>query len=169
MGTRWTRCAGFSAYEVSTHGRVRQRFTKRACSIWFDPYGYATVSLQRAGRWLKPGVSLLVWRTFRGPVRPRHEIDHRDRDRANPRLSNLRELTRRRNRAWSVRCVPGKASRYRGVTRAMSGLWRARCGRGPDAHVGIFRSEIAAAMAYDAAARRRFGCCAVPNFRRKRA
>lgn len=162
----WRRAAGFLAYEVSTSGRVRRRHTKKLCVNWPDHYGYASVSLQRAGRWWKPAVHLLVWRTFRGPTKPRHEIDHRDRKRFNPRLRNLQQITiaQNRQRAWHAR---GR-SQYRGVYwNHGASAWSAQCcHEGQNHHLGYFRSERAAARARDRAARRMHGRFAVLNFGR---
>jgi len=143
-----------------------ERFTGRRVSIWQDAYGYPSVSLQKAGRWLKPAVHLLVYRTFRGRVPKGHEIDHRDRNRANARLSNLRCLTRWQNRAWALRARG--SSRYRGVTwHAASGRWQAQISHlGDHMCLGMFDSQRAAALAYDRAARRYHGKYSVLNFRK---
>ena len=160
----WKRAAGFRAYEVSTSGRVRRVHTKKLCGAWLDGYGYPSVSLQRAGKWWKVGVHLLVFRTFRGAVPAGYEVDHRDRNRANPRLRNLRKLTISQNRAYARR--RGGTSQFRGVYWHRAALcWRAQIAMDrTQHHLGYFRSERAAARAYDKAARRLHGRLASLNF-----
>lgn len=166
MRENWARAAGFPAYEVSTAGRVRRWHTKKLCGIWPDSCGYSSVSLQRAGRWLKPQVHVLVWRTFRGPVALGREIDHRDERRDNPRLTNLRTLTVARNRQRQRRAC-GAGSRYRGVIKLAPGRWRAQIRASAQRHyLGTYATQRQAALAYDRAARRLHGCCAVLNFGR---
>lgn len=96
---------------------------------------------------------------------PIGQIDHIDCDKANNAPTNLREVTNRQN---SLNCGgKGGASPYRGVSwDSRDRLWVAKC---TDAHgnrlsLGCFRSEIAAAHAYDAMATRLHGAIARPNF-----
>lgn len=164
----WARAAAFPAYEVSTSGQVRRRHTRKLCGAWLDPYGYPTVNLQRAGAWRKIGVHLLVFRTFRGAVPAGCEVDHKDRDRANPRLRNLRKLTKSQNRAYARRV--GGSSTFRGVYWFKANrCWRAQIAmHRVNHHLGYFRSERLAARAYDRAASRLHGRLAQLNFPRRR-
>jgi len=60
-------------------------------------------------------------------------------------------------------------SRYKGVSKCPNGRWRAGIFQhGKFKHIGVFKSEIKAAEAYDKEARKRFGEFARPNFTRKR-
>lgn len=99
-GERWLPCPDHPRYLVSSFGRVcgpsGKILTPRG-----HTNGYRRVSVcigngQTRDRYIHD----LVLRTFRGP-RPsdQHEADHRDDDRANNRLSNLRWLTLAANRA----------------------------------------------------------------------
>lgn len=170
MPERWARAAGFPAYEVSTSGRVRRRHTGRLCGIWLDSNGYPSVSLQVAGDWRKPTCHLLVWRSFRGPVPHPLTVDHRDRNRGNPRLGNLRLATRRQQQANSDRSHAHTHSDYRGVCYHINrGYWVARIrDGGKQLHLGCFENEADAARAYDVAARKAFGKFAILNFARRR-
>lgn len=58
----------------------------------------------------------------------------------------------------------GCKSIYKGVRKTANGTWSAKIGQ---IHLGTFDTEIQAAYAYDAAARRRFGICAAVNFPRE--
>jgi hypothetical protein len=92
------------------------------------------------GRWCRPG------------------IDHRDRDAANNRWSNLRRATASQNNA-NRRRPRHNASGYKGVYLSRrSGKWYAHIGRnGRIIHLGTFATAQAAHAAYCAAARKLFG------------
>jgi HNH endonuclease len=160
MPERWTRCAGFPAYEISTSGRARRWHNRRALNVHTNSDGYLVVNMKGPDGWKQPKLHLLVWRSFRGPVAHGHEIDHRDRDPGNPRLSNLRSLTIARNRAYAL-CHIGPSG-YRGVRwSAQHGKWAARVG---EDYIGIFDDPVRAARARDKAAIERWGSAAVLNF-----
>lgn len=166
MSERWACCIGFPAYEVSARGAVRQRHTRRAVSA-YERKGYLIVNLQASGAWFKRPVHGLVWRAFRGAVPAGQEIDHRNRVRNDPRLSNLRLATRSQQLANSN--PVGAASAFKGVTWCKArDLYQAQIKQyGVNHFLGRFKSEEKAARAYDRAARRLFGKFAVTNFGRK--
>lgn len=167
MSERWARCVGFPAYEVSTGGTVRQRHTRRSISAYESDTGYLIVNLQVAGVWRKRAVHGLVWRAHRGAVPAGFEVDHRDRVRRNPRLSNLRLATHSQQMANSN--VLGGSSAFKGVTwcKARDRFQAQIKQHGVNHFLGRFKSERKAAAAYDRAARRLFGKFAVTNFGRK--
>jgi hypothetical protein len=88
----------------------------------------------------------------------RLEVDHIDRDGLNNQIVNLRVATRSQNNHNSSSRLG--ASLYKGVSR--TGMrWRAQiCGK----HIGSFRTEREAALAYDVEARKKFGDYAYLNF-----
>lgn len=89
--------------------------------------------------------------------------DHIDHDGLNNQRHNLRLATRGQN-LQNQRPLRAGASRFKGVSRAGS-RWRARIKlRGREVHLGRYDSELAAALAYDAAARQAFGSFACLNF-----
>ena len=92
-------------------------------------------------------------------------IDHVDGDGLNNRRSNLRPATGTQNQG-NRRPTPGCSSQFKGVRwYAPRRKWNARIGyEGRQHHLGYFEDEIAAARAYDEAARRLFGEYARPNF-----
>lgn len=96
---------------------------------------------------------------------PKHEIDHINGDRADNRLENLREATRRENMR-NLRSVAGSTSKYIGVSwHKASKRWIAQVTvNGKGKYLGVFNCEIEAAKAYDAAARLHYGEFANPNF-----
>lgn len=100
-------------------------------------------------------------------ARPGMLVDHIDCDGLNNRRSNLRftdyfgsSRNRRKQR------IAKASSRYKGVSLDVRyGRWRARIqGSGMTVSLGYFIDEVEAALAYDAAARERFGEFANLNF-----
>jgi len=89
-------------------------------------------------------------------------VDHVDGDGLNNRRSNLRLVTRRQHASNSRKCE-GTTSKYKGVSWNIN-KWRARVsGRVPPC-VGRYKTEIAAAYAYDQAAREIHGEFGTYNF-----
>jgi len=95
-------------------------------------------------------------------------VDHIDGDPLNNTRANLRICTAQNN-AWNMAARLNSAtmqSRYKGVSR-MGKKWRAYIVRdGKQKHLGVHLSEIAAAQAYDEAARTIFGAFCCVNFPR---
>ena len=75
------------------------------------------------------------------------EIDHKDGDRSNDRLSNLRLATRQQNQ-WNVLAKKSGANLYR------NGKYRA-CIQGE--HLGYFETQEEAMAAYQAECKKRYG------------
>lgn len=92
---------------------------------------------------------------------PEGMVDHANGNTLDNRRSNLRVCERGQNVA-NQKCKPG---RLKGVT-AWGAKWRSRIGAGgaPKSHIGVFESPIAAAIAYDQAARAKYGAFAKLNF-----
>ena len=93
------------------------------------------------------------------------KTDHIDHDGLNNQRYNLRPATTSQN-SQNQRPRSGFSSQYKGVFRVKkSGMWRAVIGLDCDTRrIGDFVSELEAAYAYDAAARKLFGEYACPNF-----
>lgn len=97
---------------------------------------------------------------------PGLEVDHVNRNGLDNRRCNLRACTHGENmRNAAKKMWRGKASsQFKGV-RWAKGRWQARIVVDKkESHLGRFSSEIAAAVAYDQAARVRFGKFARLNF-----
>jgi len=93
-------------------------------------------------------------------------VDHRDRDGLNNGRKNLRHCDRFQNAYNRVKVRLTKTSRFQGVSwYAPTKRWKAQIqAAGKKRGLGYFRSEEAAARAYDTAARELHGAFAVPNF-----
>lgn len=96
---------------------------------------------------------------------PESDLDHKNRNRADNRIENLRKCDDARN-AKNAGIRKTNRSGYKGVS------WKTQVSKwvvqiqvdGVKKHVGYFTSEIDAAKAYDVEARRYFGEFAVTNF-----
>lgn len=96
---------------------------------------------------------------------PKNDIDHINGDRGDNRISNLREATRSQNMA-NTNSRKGSTSRFLGVSWSTGNKkWvvHLRTG-GVTVHLGYFRDEVEAALAYDKAALEKCGDYARLNF-----
>lgn len=125
--------------------------------------GYWTVGLCVALKRKTVTVSSLMGAAFL-QVKLGWKTDHKNRDRGDNKLSNLRPATNSQNGANAI----GRSgtSAYKGVSWfRLRSKWRVViCVNGRQRHVGYFDNEVAAAKAYDTAALRYFGAYAKCNF-----
>jgi len=90
-------------YEVSNYGQIRSvapgqgRRTDRVLGDWRTSHGYRQVELQVANKSSGFLVHRLVAEAFLGPCPFGKEVDHRDGDKENNLVSNLRYVTRSEN------------------------------------------------------------------------
>jgi len=107
--------------------------------------------------------SQLLHRFITGVTDPSIDVDHKDHNGLNNQRHNLRRTVRGENDG-NRRKTRG-SSQYKGVSWSKSkGRWRACITIGRTVHLGYYADEAQAALAYDAAARIRFGVLANCNF-----
>lgn len=98
---RWIEISGTEGrYSVSDMGRVRGPL--RVLRAAPGNTGYVVVKLRRFGTRRTCLVHCLVAEAFIGPRPEGHDVDHIDRNRANPSAANLRYRPTRENRADRV-------------------------------------------------------------------
>lgn len=95
---------------------------------------------------------------------PNDEVDHKNRNALDDRISNLREASRGKNQA-NTRKYRHSKSPYRGITMRNTGRWVAQISvDGVTNGLGTYDTPEEAARVYDAAALLRFGEFAQLNF-----
>lgn len=115
---------------------------------WLRNDGYVHVQI-RLGTFY---AHCLIWCMMTGTW-PRHQVDHRNLNRADNRWENLREATPSQNKANSA-----PRSSHKGIEILPSGKYRARvrC-RGKDYHLGCFSHLEDAKAAYASQSKKLFG------------
>lgn len=167
----WRFIPGFdSRYSVSSTGRVFSNIKHRLMKFNMHRAGYRSVMLNTGQpyHFKRINVHRLVALAFFGPQPDRFEVDHINRVKSDNRAVNLRYVARGVNMHNRVKqkLTGARRSRFKGVARlgCISTPWLAQiCINHRHIRIGQFRSEVAAARAYDAAALRLRGKCAATN------
>lgn len=132
IAEQWQGIPGFPNYSVSTMGRIRSR--QRPCSKGglLKPYlhpstGYLHLHLYRDGVSHTQSVHFLVALTFLGPRPFRMDINHKDGNKQNNRLSNLEYVTSRENQrhAFQLGLKHGRPKLTREMAEQIRLLYRA--------------------------------------------
>lgn len=126
---------------------------------WYEAAGYVCAYIKGKGMKLH---AFLIGAPFSKTM----VVDHINGNPLDNRKCNLRICTPAQN--MSNRRKAAKGSRFKGVTicvgRRHTSIVARICHQGKTIHLGAFRSDIDAALAYDAAARKYFGQFAWCNF-----
>jgi flavin-dependent thymidylate synthase len=102
IGEVWKAVPGWEdLYEVSSEGRVR-RIGRQPKQNTIGAHGYLVVSLNRPGKQVTRTVHSLVAEAFLGPRPDGHEVRHKDHERTDARLCNLKYGTSAENSADMV-------------------------------------------------------------------
>lgn len=103
MKERWRPVVGYEGiYSVSSLGRVRRELSRTCAKAGtiLKPAkrnGYLFVQLCRDGERVNASIHQIVAQAFLGPPPPGHGVNHKNLDRADPRLRNLEYLTQSGN------------------------------------------------------------------------
>ena len=98
----WRDVVGFEGkYRVSSHGRVWSNKYKKYRSTWVNYYGYALVTLRIGGKSYTRLVHRLVMEAFSTDYSEGLQVNHRDENKLNNRLSNLEMCTNQYNAEYS--------------------------------------------------------------------
>lgn len=104
MDERWVKVDGYPAYSISTEGRIRHDRTGHIKKQTQNYLGYAVVCLSCGDGHCKTVlVHLLMAKAFL-PPKPAwaDEVNHKDGDKMNPRLSNLEWITSSGNKRHAI-------------------------------------------------------------------
>lgn len=95
-----------------------------------------------------------LWESVNGKIPKGLQIDHKNRDKLDNRLSNLRVVTNQQNH-MNLQSYKNSSSIYKGVSwKKDKNKWRAQITiNGKQKHLGYYNSEVEAARAYDATAK----------------
>lgn len=139
MREKWREVIGFEGrYEVSDLGRVRNSSTGRVLRPGVATHGYPTVAL---GRGNTRTVHSLVAAAFLGEAPGGCEVCHKDGDRLNPSLTNLRFGTRSSNN-MDILDHGGRKVTREDVLDIKARLGRGETGRSIAKHYGLSESMI---------------------------
>ena len=123
--------------------------------------GYAVVSLRNAQGKKQKKVHKLLWETFNGRIPAGHSIDHRDFDKTNNCLSNIRLASFSQNNIHN-RKSRGRC-KYKGVRKHHTKYEASISFKNNRQYLGRFDSQEEAALAYNQRALELFGEFAVLN------
>ncbi len=112
---QWASIDGYSNYEVSWWGGVRNAATERILKPGTCTGGYLLVSLCKNGQALSHRVHTLVAREWVLNPKGKRCVDHIDGDRTNNHHVNLRYATHTANNRNSTKTNKARSSIYKGV------------------------------------------------------
>lgn len=112
--TEWKEVKGYSDYEVSSEGDIRNKETKQLITPHKNKNGYYSLKLYREHKPYTRMVHRLVAATFMGESDL--EVNHIDGNKANNRVSNLEYVSRSDNikHAYAMGLIPVHAPKVQG-------------------------------------------------------
>lgn len=126
---------------------------------WYYSSGYAIRDIYNKGATKKILMHREIYKIKCGDISDNIDIDHKDRNRLNNCVNNLRIATKQQNSFNRGVQSNNASSRYKGVKlNKKNGNWIARITiDGKEIRIGTFTSEIACANAYNHRAKELFG------------
>lgn len=151
MKEKWSPIAGWEdKYEVSSKGRVRN---KRRGSIVCGSGARPRLSFWKKKKRTQILISRLVAESFIGDIPDGMVVDHINGMPSDNRVENLRIISSSENNRAFAKKRSGSASIYRGVSVGKSGcIWAGVYRDKKYKYLGMFETEIQAALARDRAA-----------------
>lgn len=110
----WRKVKDYDNYSVSTFGRVRNDDTNRILKHIFSSNGYCLVNLFKNGKAKQFYIHRLVLIAFRTNPKNKKCVDHKDHNRTNNNIHNLRWATTQEN-SMNKRKSKNNTSGYIGV------------------------------------------------------
>ena len=155
---QWASISGYTNYEVSWFGRVRNSKTGRILKSNLSSNTYLTLGLSQSGVVKTYSVHVLVAREWVANPDNKRCVDHIDGDKKNNHFENLRWATHSEN-IRNSKAQTNRSSIYKGVSYSKpANKWVARLKlHGKDKHLGCFDCEKEAAEAYNKAATEHYG------------
>ena len=121
----WGLVDGYSRYEISSFGRIRNNTTNKILSPSIVKGGYRQILLSNKGNVKGYYIHRLVAKVFCENPNNEIEVDHIDRDPANNHFSNLRWVSPSIN-CKNKKTYKNNTSGQKGVTQKYENVWSAR-------------------------------------------
>jgi hypothetical protein len=148
----------FPSYEVSNKGRIRHVKHRRILKTGLSNTGYRLLSIRVDGKAFTLNTHRLVAKEWCPNPEDKPCVDHIDGNRLNNRAVNLRWATHSEN-LWNQSKHKASTSKYKGVSKH-GDKWLVHI---RSQHIGIFKDEKEAAIAYNNHAKEHFGVFAKLN------
>ncbi len=150
---KWKSVNGFANYEISSCGRVRNATTEWILKHRARKDGYLDVWLSKNGTPKQLLVHRLVAEAFFENPTEKRCVDHRDGDRTNNHIENLRYATHAENNRHRSKRANATSAYYGVCWHKSAGKWNAQIQiEGKRKNLGFFTDEKEAAEVFNKAA-----------------
>ena len=154
----WASIDGYTNYQVSWWGRVRNAKTGRILKPQAGGHGYNHVNLSRNGKQKNHRIHNLVAREWMPDPEGKRCVDHIDCDRTNNHHANLRAATHADNMKNRSKRAHTTSAYYGVCWHKNVGKWNAQIQiEGRRKNLGYFTNEKEAAAVFNAAAIEHYG------------
>ncbi len=146
--------SGYPNYEISSHGRIRNVKSGRILKQAQDSNGYMRISLSFDNKSRMMSIHRLVAINFLDNIDDKSCVDHKDNDKSNNSVDNLRFATYSEN---NMNRIKQSKNKYKGIVKR-GNRWRSRITHdGKDMWLGTYDTEQEAAIVYNIKALELFG------------